>query len=250
MVWDPETKENCRNGYSLSCAYDVLRWSDEGGVHNNIPYAREVLEGEYTHLAIVPNPRYEGARIIYNEKGGSMKLAFWRKDKNKPEVQNCSEFETEKATVMIGDKQVPMDQLIALHNANEAAESAKAKLANAKDDKFSEDDEIEIGGKKVTVKNLKSIYLQNAEAEEKKAKDDEERKNAEEKEKKDKEDEERKNAEEKAKKDKEDEEMKNSKHFESVRNAASERNGKFEAPKLTTPAERELEGQKRYGSTK
>jgi hypothetical protein len=255
MVWDPATKDNCRNGYSLSCAYDVLKWSDTGGVHNNIPYAREVLEGEYTHLAIVANPRYEGARIIYNTQGGRMKLAFWRKDKEKPEVKNSAEFESEKATVAIGDKDVPMDTLVSLYNASEKAKALE-------NEKFSEEDEIEIGGKKVSVKNLKDCYLKNAADEEKKKKEemensddekkkkDEEMKNAEEKEKKDKE-EAMKNADEEEKK-KKDEEMKNStKAFEELKNAAAKRNGTFEAPeapKISTPEERVLEGNKRYGS--
>lgn len=247
MVWDADTKENCRNGYSVSCAYDVTQWSDSGGVHNNIPYAREVMGGEYTHMAVVSNPRYEGARIIYNTKGGSMNLKFWKKDKEKPEVLNSSEVQAETATVAIDGKEVPMPQLIELWNAAEKKKAEEAVLANAK---ISEDDEIEIGGKKVRVSELVNSYKAQManEEEDKKAKEEEERKNAEEKERKDKEDEERKNAEEKDKKEKEDAERKNSEEaFRKLQNANANRPGKFEAPKIMTQAEKEAEGRKRYG---
>lgn len=35
---------------------------------NNIPYDIEFLDGVFTHLAIVNNPRYERANIVFNSK--------------------------------------------------------------------------------------------------------------------------------------------------------------------------------------
>ena len=35
---------------------------------NNIPYDIEFLDGVFTHLAIVDNPRYERANIVFNSK--------------------------------------------------------------------------------------------------------------------------------------------------------------------------------------
>lgn len=257
QVWDPETKENCRNGYSVSCAYDVLQWSDEGGITNNIPYEREVLDGDYTHMAVVANPRYEGARIIYNTQGGCMKLAFWRKGKDTSEVRNASEVDTDKAVLEIDGKEVPLKEAIELWNSTKAEEKKKAELANAK---MTDDDEIEVGGEKVTVKNLKDAYVlsrKNADDKKKDEKaDEEERKNAEADEKKKAEDDEkeRKNAEaEEEKKKKDDEERKNAEEkertnsFENVRNAAADRNGKFESPALMSREDRVAEGAKRYG---
>lgn len=259
-IWDPETKENCRNGYSLSCAYDVTQWSDSGGSYHNIPYAREVMGGTYTHLAIVPNPRYEGARIVYNSNGGIMKFNFWKKDGDKTEVKNASEIDGDKAILAIDGKEVPVGQLVELWNASQKAK-AEAEADSALKD-ASDESAIEIGGKRVTLGELKNAYILNAknddddedEEKKRKAKDAEERKNAEEKDKKDKEEkdeEERKNAEEKEKKDKEDdEERKNAAHQDRLRSRANSRDGGFEKPKVMTPAERELEGSKRYGSAK
>lgn len=261
-IWDPETKENCRNGYSLSCAYDVAQWSEKGGIHNNIPYTREVLDGTYTHLAIVPNPRYEGARIIYNSNGGNMKFAFWKKDGDKSEVRNASEIDGDKAVLSIDGKEVPVGQLVELWNSQQKAK-AEAEVADALKS-ATDDTALEINGKKVTLGELKNAFLANAKknddgdddekekikkAKEKEEKDeDEERKNAEEKEKEKKDEEDRKNAEEKEEKEKKQRE--NASHFERLRERANSRPGDFEAPKVMTPAERELEGNKRYGSTK
>ena len=57
-----------KHKWSVSCSYDVLKADDEGGSENNIKYGREILDGEFKHLAIVKNPRYERANIVFNSK--------------------------------------------------------------------------------------------------------------------------------------------------------------------------------------
>lgn len=52
----------------MSCSYDVKLADDTGGTENNIPYDIEFLDGVFTHLAIVDNPRYERANIVFNSK--------------------------------------------------------------------------------------------------------------------------------------------------------------------------------------
>lgn len=52
----------------MSCSYDVKLADDAGGTENNIPYDIEFLDGIFTHLAIVDNPRYERANIVFNSK--------------------------------------------------------------------------------------------------------------------------------------------------------------------------------------
>lgn len=66
-----ETAINLINdkNWSVSCSYDFTKYDDEGGTENNIPYDIEFLDGEFNHLAIVDNPRYEGANIVFNSKG-------------------------------------------------------------------------------------------------------------------------------------------------------------------------------------
>ena len=69
LIWD-ETAQNLitDKGWSVSCSYDVKLADDAGGTENNIPYDIEFLDGVFTHLAIVDNPRYERANIVFNSK--------------------------------------------------------------------------------------------------------------------------------------------------------------------------------------
>ena len=61
------------DGYSVSCSYNVSDFTDKGGTVNNIKYDMEFLDGVFTHLAIVNNPRYEDAEItVINSKGDDM----------------------------------------------------------------------------------------------------------------------------------------------------------------------------------
>lgn len=54
--------------WSVSCSYDILKADDKGGSENNIKYGMEILDGIFTHLALVKNPRYERANIVFNSK--------------------------------------------------------------------------------------------------------------------------------------------------------------------------------------
>ena len=69
VIWD-ETAQNLitDKGWSVSCSYNVKLADDAGGTENNIPYDIEFLDGVFTHLAIVDNPRYERANIVFNSK--------------------------------------------------------------------------------------------------------------------------------------------------------------------------------------
>ena len=69
VIWD-ETAQSLitEKGWSVSCSYNVKLADDAGGTENNIPYDIEFLDGVFTHLAIVNNPRYERANIVFNSK--------------------------------------------------------------------------------------------------------------------------------------------------------------------------------------
>lgn len=69
VIWD-ETAINLiqEEDWSVSCSYDVKLADDTGGTENNIHYDIEFLDGVFTHLAIVDNPRYERANIVFNSK--------------------------------------------------------------------------------------------------------------------------------------------------------------------------------------
>lgn len=69
IIWD-ETAQNLitDKNWSVSCSYDVITADNKGGSENNIKYDIEFLDGVFTHLALVSNPRYERANIVFNSK--------------------------------------------------------------------------------------------------------------------------------------------------------------------------------------
>ena len=69
IIWD-ETAQNLitDKNWSVSCSYDVKTADNKGGSENNIKYDMEFLDGVFTHLALVNNPRYERANIVFNSK--------------------------------------------------------------------------------------------------------------------------------------------------------------------------------------
>lgn len=152
LVWDESTRKNIENGFSISCAYNVNEWGDGPGTHNQVPYEREVKNGTYTHIAVVPTPRYDGARIeILNSTGGKTMsfLSLFRKDKpeEKIEIDMATEVSLENGS------KVSLETLTASYKAEEAK---KQELLN----KSLEDDRVvEINGKKVTIKELKNAHL-------------------------------------------------------------------------------------------
>ena len=68
VLTDDKAVELVENGYNVSCQYAITDYSinDTGKLHNGNPYDKEILNGLFEHLAIVDNPRYEGAYIAVN----------------------------------------------------------------------------------------------------------------------------------------------------------------------------------------
>ena len=67
VIFDDEGKKVIADGYSVSCAYKPKSFGP-GGTWHNVPYDREITDLEYTHLALVQNPRYEDAKVYENAK--------------------------------------------------------------------------------------------------------------------------------------------------------------------------------------
>lgn len=80
-------QEAIRNGWSVSNAY-IPEDGGSAGTYTNIEYDRKLSGGEFTHLAIVPNPRYELAQIFNKEQ-----YDVYRKklENNKQELINAKE---------------------------------------------------------------------------------------------------------------------------------------------------------------
>lgn len=275
LVWDDLTQKNCESGaYSVSCAYEPTQVNQVGGTYHNMPYQEEVLDGVYTHLAVVANPRYEGARIFVNSKGGSNMWKFWSKGKEK---KNAADLDPLKHTVDVDGEQVTLQQLYdavkpeshALEMADDtvfevegkehtlkamkdahrtkmtAAKNAAEKKEPAADTKEdlrkpaseAKNDEAEDAAKKAesATKEKEALERQQA-ADEAKKKDDEEKKNAADAEAK--------------KKEAEEKERKNAaaKSFKDLKNAATARTGDPVGIKIVTPEDRLEAGRVKYGS--
>jgi hypothetical protein len=215
-----EGHEAIRKGYSVSNAYMPTR-TGEGGEWHSVSYDREILEGEYTHLAIVDNPRYEESCIMdcnqfkqYNESLknqleelknskesnysiiGGVKMKLF--SKKKEEIKNADDLSIE----LEDGTEVQLSAIVNAVKKNEEKEEAEAKK---KEEKYNEEDEVEVGKEKMTIKELKNKYMNLC-------KKEEEKKNEEDAEEEKKKEEEKKN-EEKEAEEKKEEEKKNSKHF-------------------------------------
>ena len=68
VITNDEAKCLIENGWSVSCGYRVRGTDETGGVYHAIRYRRELTAFEGEHLALVENPRYEGATIRLNSK--------------------------------------------------------------------------------------------------------------------------------------------------------------------------------------
>ena len=68
IINDKEAIDLINKGYSVSCQYTITEYSDneKGALHNGNPYDKVIENGKPEHLAIVNNPRYEGAIIAVN----------------------------------------------------------------------------------------------------------------------------------------------------------------------------------------
>lgn len=211
--------EAIRKGYSVSNAYLPTR-TGEGGEWHSVAYDREILDGEYTHLAIVDNPRYEESCIMdctqfkqYNDSLeaqleelknskednfsiiGGIKMKFFTSKKE--EIKNADDISIQ----LENGKDILLSEMV---NAVKKNEEEKKKEEEKKE-KYNEDDKIEVGEESMTIKELKNKYMNLCkEVEEKKNED--EKKEEEEKKKKE-------EAENEEKEKKKEEEKKNSKHF-------------------------------------
>lgn len=153
---DDQAHEAVRKGWSVSNAYMPSDWGP-AGTKNNCPYHREVRNGEFTHLAIVPDPRYEGACIMTPEEFKNYqdtareKLAELKNSKEKKPMFKM--FKNEKKEVT--GSAVDLDTHIELENGKSISirEMVEAVVENSK-----EEASIEVGGKKMTLSELAKAY--------------------------------------------------------------------------------------------
>lgn len=275
MAIDDEIRVAVSKGWSVSNAYSPGNWK-EGGTKNNVKFDREITDGEFTHLAIVPNPRYENACImtpdefknyqdarkaklaeVHNSnpessKGPSMFKFLSRKN---AEVTNASEA----THVELDDGRiVTLAQAKELLNAKGKKNAKKNEGEDDAGDAVDEDLEnmCDVDGDEVSLKDMKNAYRnmkknekRNAdEAEEKAKKEKGDKENAEKKNAEDKAAEEKKNADEAAAKKKDEDEKTNSKGFYDQLLNAHQIPGDSDVQIIEISTNMTQRGKDRYGS--
>jgi hypothetical protein len=269
MAIDDECRLAVSNGWAVSNAYRPLQWGAPG-TKNNVPYDREIMAAEFTHLAIVPNPRYEDAKIftpdefkLYQE-AQKAKLAEFQNSKPTPVIlKGFSMFKflkrkNEEVTNAADATHVELEdgKVVTVAEAAQIMNGKRMKKNEGDEQSVTDEDKenemFDLDGEKLPLKALKNAYRKmnamekkNAE-DEAKRKEDEEKKNAEDEAKK--KADEKANAEEEEKKKKDEAERTNGKgYFDQLLNAAGAANPN-EVVTIETTGSMMQRGQSRYGS--
>lgn len=202
------------DGFKLSNAYIPTRMG-KGGEWNAVSYDKEILAGEYEHLALVDNPRYAESVVMtpdqfkaYNdrlrdelkrlenskdEKGTGMKLDFFKRAK----LENSKDMEGVEVVLPKSGRTALISTLVNELDAIEVKKGEKQYATGL----------VKVGAKEMTVEALVNAY-------EAKCNEDEEKENADD----DGEDEEMENAEDdEEKKENEDEEDEDKKEAEALK---------------------------------
>lgn len=197
IVVSDKGKDAVQKGWSVSNAYVPKAWS-EGGAHHNVDFDRKIDDAEFTHLAIVPDPRYENAKIfteeeykqyctdkkkeleeLRNSKRKPM-LKFW---KTKREEVSPADVDDDTVVELQNGKTMTVKELLeqkskepnkkakAVENAllgadvgiapegKDGHEEEKHVEEHGEDVKINDDEEVVHKGKKMTAKEFHDAYM-------------------------------------------------------------------------------------------
>lgn len=197
------------NGWAVSNAYIPTEFA-AGGQYLAVDYQRKITNGEFTHLAIVQNPRYEDAKIFtpeefkaYNEakrreldelqnskvetKRGFSMFKFFRKVDQETEILNEADLKDSDICKLPSGAEVTYGELKEKLNAAKAKknsddeESDEAKKAKAAKEAQNDGATYDVDGEQVTMKDLMNSFKE-MKASKKNSADEAEKKEKEEKE--------------------------------------------------------------------
>lgn len=158
-----KAEQAIKRGFRLSNAYVPSGPFGSGGLWNGVQYEKEVLGGEYEHLAIVRNPRYEESVILtpeqfktYNENlaaelkriansKGDSKMAF--KLFKKAKVENTTDIEGMYVTLPKSGKEVSITKLV-----NDMDQMEMDQMANG-------DHHVMVGDEKMKLNDLVKKHM-------------------------------------------------------------------------------------------
>lgn len=129
ILTDPEAIDLVKNqGWNVSCAYSFQ--SVPKDTHNGKKIDLEFVDGEFLHLAIVKNPRYEGANIVVNNSDIETLDEQKQQEKIKELEDNNETLENKQANNST-DKENTIMQVL-----NELKEFIKNVVSNEKEDEM------------------------------------------------------------------------------------------------------------------
>lgn len=126
LIVSDEGHEAIKKGWAVSNCYSPTEYGAAGTYHD-IDYQKEVMNGVYEHLAIVPNPRYEEAVIMTPEEF---------KEFNEGKKQEIEKLKNSKEKEMLSQEE--METLVATVK-NSLSETIAVAVKNAVDAKAEED---------------------------------------------------------------------------------------------------------------
>lgn len=191
LITDDEAFEAIQNGWKVSNAYNVKDLG-AGGVWHNIPYKREILDGEYEHLALVADPRYEEAVIMtpedfksYKESkkkeldamslDNSKKAVIKKSVENNKERKTMFQFFTKKKVenmdgVALQDVEVQLENGSSM-KIGDIVKSVEENLKKQATETPIEEKTVMVNGKEVTISALIKMYNEQEKAEAEEGKD-------------------------------------------------------------------------------
>ena len=170
LVCSERGERAIRRGWRLSNAYVAKAYGPDG-VWNGVTYQKEVTGGEFEHLAIVPDPRYEESVIMTpdefkahntEQKDKLLKLANSKKTKKgdtemkglkfweRPKIKNDKDFNPEEIMV-----QLPKSKKeVSLADAIDTADQFHNMSGYAADDHM-----VKVGENEMSVKKLVKAHM-------------------------------------------------------------------------------------------
>ncbi len=179
LIKDSDVYDDIKNGNNkVSSAYQVTELGD-GGKYLGQDYKAEILDGTFTHLAIVDNPRYPDAKILINSLYGDKEMGLFNKNTQEDKIQ----ITASNTVIEYNGNVYPISELVnayALYNeekaeeknreekeAEEKAEEKNACKRNEEEEKKNEDSDDELVTK--VRKIVAEMLAKNEEKEEEKS---------------------------------------------------------------------------------
>ena len=165
IVCSEKGEEAIQRGFRLSNCY-VPKQFGNSGIWNGVNYDKEVTGGEYEHLALVPDPRYDESVVLTPEEF----KAYNEKQQN--ELSKIANAKGENKMVLNLFKRTKVENALDIENTmvelpKSKKEMSIAQVINAMDEHYKKENEpkmaegehhLEIEGKKMTVNEFLSKH--------------------------------------------------------------------------------------------